>query len=73
MNKILKIIFEKQIVKTSLKVALIVGIILNLINQGNFIINLDFEKISVSKIILTFIVPYLVSTYSAVVTKIYNT
>ncbi|MDD4991166.1 MAG: nitrate/nitrite transporter NrtS [Paludibacter sp.] len=58
--------FEKQIVLTALKVAIVVGTILNLINQWNSIIGLDFERISIFKMLLTYCVPYLVSTYSAV-------
>lgn len=69
MNKILKNVFDKQIVSTSLKVALVVGTILNLINQGNLIFAFDFKHISVFKLILTFCVPYIVSTYSAVKIK----
>jgi hypothetical protein len=48
----------------SLWVALIVGTILNLINQGDVLLaghRLDFTKLA-----LTYAVPYLVSTYGAV-------
>ena len=48
----------------SLWVALIVGTILNLINQGDALLAghcLDFAKI-----VLTYVVPYFVSTYGAV-------
>jgi hypothetical protein len=48
----------------SLWVALIVGTILNLINQGDALLaghTLDFTKLA-----LTYAVPYLVSTYGAV-------
>src|SRR6266436_7408803 len=50
--------------RRSLGVALIVGTILNLINQGDALLSgapLDFTKI-----ILTFAVPYCVATYGAV-------
>jgi len=50
--------------RRSLIVALIVGTILNLINQGDALLSgahLDFAKI-----ILTFAVPYCVATYGAV-------
>lgn len=48
----------------ALWVALIVGTILNLINQGDRLLSgqhLDFTKIA-----LTYVVPYFVSTYGAV-------
>jgi len=48
----------------SLVVALVVGLILNLINQGDALFagrRLDWAKIA-----LTFLVPYAVSTYGAV-------
>ena len=48
----------------SLWVALIVGTILNLINQGDALLTgrpLDFAKLA-----LTYLVPYFVSTYGAV-------
>jgi len=48
----------------SLVVALIVGTILNLINQGDAL--LGSGELNFSKIILTFAVPYCVATYGAV-------
>src|SRR6476620_5887742 len=50
--------------RRSLYVALIVGTVLNLINQGDAI--LAGGPINWAKVILTFAVPYLVSTYGAV-------
>ena len=48
----------------SLKVALIVGSFLNMINQGDFI--LSFDSIDYFKLILTYIVPFVVSSYTAI-------
>ena len=48
----------------SLRIALVVGTLLNLINQGDAI--LGAAQIHWFKLVLTYIVPYLVSTYSAV-------
>ena len=45
-------------------VALLVGTILNLINQGDAIFGA--EPINWTKIVLTYLVPYTVSTYGAV-------
>lgn len=48
----------------SLKVALIVGVILNIINQGDAMIS--EVPLHWPKLVLTFFVPYFVSTYGAV-------
>ncbi|MGD2167133.1 MAG: nitrate/nitrite transporter NrtS [Gammaproteobacteria bacterium] len=50
--------------RRSLIVALIVGTILNLINQGDAL--LGNEPVNWSRLILTYMVPYAVSTYGAV-------
>jgi len=50
--------------RRSLVVALIVGTILNLINQGDVL--LGEGHVNLAKIILTFAVPYCVATYGAV-------
>lgn len=64
-NLFWKFAFSPKIVKKAIKVALVVGIILNLINQGEKIISLDLGSINLFKFILTFFVPYGVSAYSA--------
>ena len=48
----------------SLVVAVIVGTVLNLINQGDALFG--EQHINLTKIILTFAVPYCVATYGAV-------
>ncbi|MGE3280076.1 MAG: nitrate/nitrite transporter NrtS [Alphaproteobacteria bacterium] len=50
--------------RRSLAVALIVGTILNLINQGDALI--IGEALNFPKLLLTYLVPYCVSTYGAV-------
>lgn len=50
--------------KRSFIVALVVGSLLNLLNQGDFL--LAGEPLNWWKIILTYAVPYLVATYGAV-------
>jgi len=66
MLKICKVAFEKDIVISSLKVALVVGSILNLINQGEILLSFQLGEINWLKLTLTFAVPYLVSTYASV-------
>ena len=50
--------------KRSLVVALIVGTILNLINQGDALV--AGARPNILKLVLTFTVPYAVATYGAV-------
>lgn len=54
--------------RSSLKVALLVGTVLNLINQGDAL--LAHAAINWPKLVLTFLVPYGVSTYGAVAARL---
>lgn len=65
-----KIAISSGVMKKAFRVTLIVGIILNLINQGDTVIYLDFESINFTKFFLTFLVPYSVTTYTAVTLKL---
>ncbi len=60
----------KPIVRRAIIVSLVVGIILNLINQSDLIFSGNFSSINLLQVILTFIVPYLVSTTSSVLAKL---
>jgi hypothetical protein len=62
--EILKIALEKRTLKKGLMVSIVVGSILNLINQGNLILGNHFSEISMPKLCLTYIAPFLVSIYS---------
>jgi len=53
------------VIQRSLKVSLIVGTLLNLINQGDLLIALAFEELHFLKLFLTYLVPYSVATYTA--------
>jgi len=55
-----------QVVKTACKVALLVGTILALINHGAAIRTGELGGERLAQIALTYLVPYCVSTYSAV-------
>jgi hypothetical protein len=50
--------------RRSLIVALVVGTVLNLINQGDVLVGEG--DVNIAKLILTYIVPYCVATYGAV-------
>lgn len=54
---------HSQVAGSALKVALVVGTLLNLINQGEAL--LDGAALSWPQLLLNYGVPYLVSTYSA--------
>ena len=57
-----------DIVRRSLKVGLTVGTILAVINHGDRLLALDLDTASGCKIILTYLVPYCVSTWASVQT-----
>jgi hypothetical protein len=63
-SRIVALCFSDGIPKRSFGVALIVGTILNLINQGDALVS--GASLNLTKIILTFAVPYCVATYGAV-------
>jgi hypothetical protein len=56
--------------KRSALVAVVVGTILNLINQGDAL--LGHRPVDLVKLILTFLVPYSVATYGAVSYRLQN-
>jgi hypothetical protein len=67
---IISIATTKTLLTKAMKIALIVGIILNLINQGEKIFILAFDEINYYKFFLTFIVPFSVSMYTAITMKL---
>lgn len=60
---------NKQVFIRALKIALVVGMILNIINQGEFLLTLSFEEINYYKFFITFLVPFSVSIYTAIMMK----
>ncbi len=59
-------IFLRPVVLTAIKVALVVGTILALINHGPALLALEVSRQQILQITLTYLVPYCVSTYSSV-------
>ncbi|MEM8561604.1 MAG: nitrate/nitrite transporter NrtS [Pseudomonadota bacterium] len=57
---------SRAVVISSLKVALVVGSILVLINHWPALVELSLSRNSALQVVLTYIVPYCVSTYSSV-------
>ncbi|MCF8222685.1 MAG: SpoIIE family protein phosphatase [Bacteroidales bacterium] len=65
----LKLATKPDIAIRALRVAIIVGIVLNLINNTELFTNLRTVVLDPVRILLTFAVPYLVSTYSSVISS----
>ena len=62
----LDLALRKSIIRRAIRIALVVGCILALINHGDRIIFQDMKPVDWFKILLTFCVPYCVSTVSSV-------
>lgn len=63
MKTFFNVIFSRQIVSSAMRIALVVGTVLNLINQGEAI--MAGAGISWLHVVLNFLVPYAVASYSA--------
>lgn len=57
---------RSDVAKRALKVALVVGTILTAINQGDLLLAGEWTLTVLTKIALTYLVPYCVSTFAAV-------
>lgn len=66
MGKWLEVALRKDVVKRSGKVSLIVGTLLTVINQLDLILTQGMDLTVMSKVLLTYCVPYCVATYSSV-------
>lgn len=58
--------FSQPVVRRSLRVALVVGTLLILINHGDALLRGDLGAGRVARMMLTYLVPYGVSTFAAV-------
>ncbi|MCI5055777.1 MAG: nitrate/nitrite transporter NrtS [Flavobacteriales bacterium] len=61
---------SKEILRRALMTSLVVGTVLTTINIYDLVLHHEFEKIQWTKLLLMYIVPYSVSTYSSVKSKI---
>lgn len=66
----LRIAFQASIVKRAAVISVIVGSILVLINHGDNILDASITSKMLIQILLTYMVPYAVSTYSSVIATI---
>ena len=60
-----KLSITEEAFKRAIKVAVIVGVILNLINNPQ-LFSLSVSGLNIYKVLLTFLVPFCVSLYSAI-------
>ena len=59
------IAFSRGVVARAVKVTLVVGCILTAINHGDALLAGDIDSVRLAKVLLTFLVPYCVSVYTA--------
>lgn len=64
------IFFSRSVASLAIKIALIVGVVLAMINHGNVILSGDSTSLTYIKIIVTFFVPYTVSSTTATILQI---
>ena len=62
----LSIALSRPVVLAAIKVAIVVGSLLALINHYDKLADMSFQRSDLAKILLTYLVPYGVSTWSAV-------
>jgi len=65
----LLLLTDKVIFKRAIRVAILVGLLLNLINCYSALVNQSWENINLWGVLLTFLVPYFVSTYSSFIAQ----
>ncbi|MDH3689508.1 MAG: nitrate/nitrite transporter NrtS [Gammaproteobacteria bacterium] len=66
MREWLEIAFRRSVCVRAVKVGLLVGTILMVINHGDALLNGSVSAATALKIFLTYLVPYMVSTYASV-------
>lgn len=64
-NAFLKIVLSRPVVTNAIKVALVVGTILVLINHGGRVFDGSLSGGNIFQMIFTYFVPYCVSSYSS--------
>lgn len=65
-SSFLSLSLSRSVVVAAIKVALVVGTLLALINHYDKLATMNFQQSDIFKILLTYLVPYGVSTWSAV-------
>ncbi len=60
---------EKNTLRRAIRVSILVGIILNLINNPDIFSSLSFHELHLGRVMLTFVVPFCVSMYSSILSN----
>ncbi len=63
----MKIFFSRPVARLAIKIALVVGVLLALINHGNVIFSGNIDNLTLIKMFVTFFVPYTVSSTTATI------
>ncbi len=71
-NRVLTAALDPSSLLVAAKMGLVVGTILNCINQGECMVNMEFEKLEVGKLLITYTVPIFVSLYTSTIFKLRN-
>ena len=69
-NRVVAAMLDPAGLLVAAKMGLVVGTILNCINQGECLVNLEFENLEVGKLIITYTVPFFVSLYTSTIIKL---
>lgn len=66
LQSFISLAFSRDIILDALKVSVIVGTVLAIINHFDFLLRMELDADRALKIVLTYFVPYCVATYSSV-------
>ncbi|MBU2883934.1 nitrate/nitrite transporter NrtS [Psychrosphaera sp. B3R10] len=65
-SSFISLALSKKVAYSALKVSILVGTLLALINHGGALLEMNMSADRIIQILLTYLVPYCVSTFSAV-------
>lgn len=71
-NRVVTTILDPASLLVAAKMGLVVGTLLNCINQGECLVNMEFDKLQVGKFLITYTVPFFVSLYTSTIFKLRN-
>lgn len=69
-NRVIAALLDPASLLVAAKMGLVVGTLLNCINQGECMVNMEFEKLQVGKFLITYTVPFFVSLYTSTIIKL---
>lgn len=61
---------DRSNILLAIKMSLVVGTVLNCINQVECFVNQDLDQLNITKLLITYMVPFFVSIYSSTITKL---